>query len=68
MTCLNCRYCGTILGADKTLTRVCRAEPPRLFAQAVGAQGGGVVWATYSGFPVVGDADSCAKYTPQLAS
>jgi len=64
-SCTACNYSGTTLGQGRTLTMVCRFNPPTVVSALLQTQDG-LAWNTASSWPAVGQTDFCGKFEPRL--
>ena len=66
-SCDTCRYCGTKLNeGNKTITLVCRLNPPHVASQLVMNQQGQAGWQVGVVWPEVTKADWCGAFAAQI--
>jgi hypothetical protein len=65
-SCEQCRFCGTKINpGDKTITLVCRLNPPHMSSQLVMNQQGQAGWQVAVMWPEVTQADWCGQFAAQ---
>lgn len=65
-TCSTCKFRGTVLAADRTITLVCRRHPPTVTVAIVGQQGGGFGTVEATAWPKVKPEDFCGEHSPEV--
>ena len=61
-SCESCKACGINVAPDKTMTMVCRADPPKVTAVPMQGPGGQIGWATATSWPVITKNDWCLRH------
>jgi hypothetical protein len=64
-SCSYCKHSGVLIGADKTLTSVCRRYPPKCHVIAAAGQKG-VQVQTVTVWPGYAEGDWCGEFDAKL--